>query len=208
MKKRYSSSSKRWLFRNSKDQFVQLARRNNLRSRAWFKLHDIHVKYNLFTRSMCVIDLGAAPGSWSKYSKNIIGNNGYIIACDINFMHSIPGVYFLQGNVADKKIFKKLLDKKNYKKINLVMSDMSPNITGISSIDIPKSIALSQLAMNIAIRTLHKGGTFLVKVFQGIGFEDFLKQLSVFFNIIKICKPNASRDCSREVFILARDFKK
>ncbi|WP_343128056.1 SAM-dependent methyltransferase [Buchnera aphidicola (Takecallis taiwana)] len=208
MKKKHSYSSIRWLKRNFKDHFVKSARLNNLRSRAWFKLHDIHLKYCLFYRGMNVIDLGSAPGSWSKYAINIIGRNGHIISCDINTMSPIPGVYFLQGNILKEEIFSKILNRIKNKKIHLVMSDMSPNITGIPSIDIPKSLTLAKLAMKIAMLTLYQKGTLLVKVFQGLGFLDFLNKLGFFFNTIKICKPNASRNHSREVFILARDFKK
>ncbi|CAL4043057.1 Ribosomal RNA large subunit methyltransferase E [Buchnera aphidicola (Takecallis arundicolens)] len=208
MKKKYSSSSKRWLKRNFKDRFVQCARQNNLRSRAWFKLHDIHIKYCLFVRGMNVIDLGSAPGSWSKYAIKILGKCGHVISCDINNMNPIPGVYFFQGNLMQEKIFNQILNHTITKQISLVMSDMSPNITGISSIDIPRSLNLSELAMKIAVATLCKRGTFLVKVFQGLGFGDFLNKLGCFFTTIKICKPNASRNHSREVFILARDFKK
>lgn len=208
MKKKRSSSSKKWLLNNSKDIFVKSARHNKLRSRAWFKLHDIHSKYCLFTRGMYVIDLGSSPGSWSKYAINIMNGIGHVISCDIKFMNPIPGVHFFQGNIIDKKILHTLLNYSKTQKIDVVMSDMSPNITGISSIDIPRSIFLSSLALKIAIQTLRYGGTFLVKVFQGSGFKDFLKKLEFFFNIIKICKPNASRYYSREVFILAQDFKK
>ncbi|QCI27248.1 RlmE family RNA methyltransferase [Buchnera aphidicola] len=208
MKKKKSSSSKRWLLQHFKDPFVKQSYNNNFRSRAWFKLHDINLKYHLFKMGMNVIDLGSSPGSWSKYAIKKIGKHGCVISCDINDMKPIPGVFFFKGNILKTKILNQLLKFIQNKKIHLIMSDMSPNITGISSIDIPKSLFLSKLALNIALTTLSNNGVFLLKIFQGLGVKDFLNKLRTFFSIIKICKPNASRSCSREVFILARGFKK
>ncbi|CAL4042961.1 Ribosomal RNA large subunit methyltransferase E [Buchnera aphidicola (Phyllaphis fagi)] len=208
MKKKRSISSHRWLSEHFNDQYVKSTHSQHLRARSWFKLHDIHVKYNLFKHGMNVIDLGSSPGSWSQYAINAVGKHGSVISCDINSMKKIQGVFFLQGDISNKIILNTLFNYIKHKKINLVMSDMSPKITGISYIDIPSAFFLSNLAFEITKSILSKKGIFLVKLFQGEGFQNYLKNIRSFFNIVKICKPNASRNRSREVFLLAMERKK
>ncbi|CAL4322080.1 RlmE family RNA methyltransferase [Buchnera aphidicola] len=208
MKKKRSLSSKIWLYEHFKDPYVKKSHRNNLRSRAWFKLHSINIKYNLFKKGMNVIDLGSYPGSWSQYVIQSIGDTGTVISCDINVMDVIPGVHFIQGDVFSIKFMNNLMKIINDKNIDVVISDMSPKITGISCIDIPSSFLLFQSALKIALKILSHNGDFLVKVFQGEGWEELLKILYKNFSVVKICKPHASRSRSREVFVLAKYFKK
>lgn len=207
MKKKRSISSRRWLHEHFTDRFVRYAQLNNLRSRAWFKLRDIDLKYSLLKDRMHIIDLGAFPGSWSQYALHKIGKYGYILACDLNLMPDIPGVCFIQGDISIKETRIHILQLLK-KKVDLVMSDISPNLTGISTIDIPRSIFLANLAFKVAYMTLSQKGIFLVKIFQGLGVKHFFNKLQLYFNIVKVCKPVASRNRSREIFILAIGFKK
>ncbi|MFT8229941.1 MAG: RlmE family RNA methyltransferase [Enterobacterales bacterium] len=191
---------------NSKlrDPYFYAAKRNKLRSRAWFKLNEIQNKYNIIKPNMTVVDLGSYPGSWSQYVSQIISkNNGKIISCDKFLMKPIKNVDFFQGDLNNKIFVKKLYKKVGKYKSNLVLSDMSPNISGISSIDIPKSINLAKLALNICKYILDTNGNFLVKVFYGKHIDEYLKKISLIFKKIYIKKPEASKKKSREVYILA-----
>ncbi|CAL4322073.1 RlmE family RNA methyltransferase [Buchnera aphidicola] len=208
MNKNRSMSSKIWLREHFRDIYVQNAYKNGLRSRAWFKLYEIDKKYSLFKHGMNIIDLGSSPGSWSQYAiKKVNKKGGCVISFDINNMRPIPGVYFFQHDILqDEKIYC-ILNVIKKKKIHVVMSDISPNITGISSIDIPKSLFLNEVAFKIVKNVLSKNGFFLVKIFQNIQLKNFVNKLRMYFNMVKICKPNASRNRSREIFILAKGFK-
>ncbi|MCW5197185.1 RlmE family RNA methyltransferase [Buchnera aphidicola] len=207
MIKKRSISSYRWLSEHFRDQYVRKTHQKNLRSRSWFKLHDIDVKYHLFRTGMNVIDLGSSPGGWSEYAIKHVGKTGSVTSCDMNAMNKISGVFFLQGDISKKIIFNALLNHIQYKKINLVMSDMSPKITGISYTDMSNAFDLFNLAFKIAKITLSNKGIFLIKLFHGEEFENYLHNMYDFFNTIRICKPSSSRSRSKEVFLLAKKKK-
>jgi len=205
--KKRSASSRRWLQEHFNDKYVIEAQKKKLRSRAWFKLDEIDNTDKIFKRGMFVLDLGAAPGGWSQYVVNKVGLKGKVIALDLLPMDSILGVEFLQGDFREKSILKSLLNCIGDKKIDVVISDMAPNMTGISSVDIPKSMHLAELAFDISRDILIPGGSFLVKVFQGEGFEQYLREMRSLFKKVKVRKPDASRIRSREVYIVATGLK-
>jgi 23S rRNA (uridine2552-2'-O)-methyltransferase len=201
--KKKTHRSNNWLLKHFQDPYVKEAKKNKIRSRAWFKLAQLDEKYKLFKTGMSVMDLGASPGSWSQYAIHKIGTTGRLIACDILPMKPIKSVYFFQGDIRDKNILNLIFDSFHNAKFNLVMSDMAPNITGNFSIDMPKIITLSELALKISSYFLSKNGVFLLKSFQGEGFNEFHNKIQRVFKTIKICKPKSSRTRSREIFILA-----
>lgn len=197
-----------WLREHYKDKYTKKARQLGLRSRSWFKLEIIDQVDMLFCSGMTVVDLGAAPGGWSLYVKNKVGSIGNIIACDILPMQHIDGVYFFKGSCVDVNFLKMLFKWTKNKKVQVVLSDMSPNMTGVSIIDVNQSIYLGNIALKICQDILMPGGTFLVKVFQGLGFNDYLYSVRHLFRAIKIRKPDASRCRSREVYIVAKEYKR
>ncbi|EXU75455.1 23S rRNA (uridine(2552)-2'-O)-methyltransferase RlmE [Erwinia papayae] len=201
--KKRSASSSRWLQEHFSDKYVLEAQKKGLRSRAWFKLDEIQQGDKLFRPGMTVVDLGAAPGGWSQYVVTQIGNKGRVIACDILPMDPIVGVDFLQGDFRDELVLKALMDRVGEDKIQVVMSDMAPNMTGTPEVDIPRSMYLVELALEMCRDVLAPGGSFLVKVFQGDGFEDYLREIRSLFTKVKIRKPDSSRSRSREVYIVA-----
>lgn len=201
--KKRSASSTRWLNEHFKDRFVQQAQKKNLRSRAWFKLEEIQNTDKLFKPGMTVVDLGAAPGGWSQYVASIIGNKGRIIACDILPMDPIVGVDFLQGDFREESVLNTLLERVGVNKVQVVMSDMAPNMSGQPAVDIPRAMYLVELALDMCRDVLAPNGSFIVKVFQGEGFENYLKAIREMFRVVKIRKPEASRARSREVYIVA-----
>ncbi|WP_392561605.1 23S rRNA (uridine(2552)-2'-O)-methyltransferase RlmE [Orbus sturtevantii] len=201
--KKRSASSTRWLHEHFKDRFVQQAQKKGLRSRAWFKLEEIQNTDKLFRPGITVVDLGAAPGGWSQYVASLIGDKGRIIACDILPMDPIVGVDFLQGDFRDEAILKALLERVGDDKVQVVMSDMAPNMSGQPAVDIPRAMYLVELALDMCRDVLAPNGSFIVKVFQGEGFEEYLKAVRDIFKVVKIRKPEASRARSREVYIVA-----
>ena len=203
MGKKRSASSNRWMHEHFSDKYVIQAQKKGLRSRAWFKLDEIQSTDKLFKPGMTVVDLGAAPGGWSQYVVTQIGNSGRVIACDILPMDPIVGVDFLQGDFRDELVLKALTDRVGEDKVQVVMSDMAPNMSGTQSVDIPRSMYLVELALEMAKDVLAPGGSFLVKVFQGEGFDEYLTQIRSLFTKVKIRKPDASRARSREVYIVA-----
>ncbi|CAL4323508.1 23S rRNA (uridine(2552)-2'-O)-methyltransferase RlmE [Buchnera aphidicola] len=198
-----SPSSMRWLLERANDKYIQVAKKNNIRSRAWFKIQEIDCKNKLFKLGMNIIDLGSSPGSWSQYALSKVRSTGRIIACDILPMKPIKGVEFIQGDFRNQEIFNQLLQCLKSTQFHLVLSDMAPNITGHASIDIPNAMNLCHLALKISNLTLSKKGVFLVKAFQGKGFNELYQEIKILFSKVKICKPNTSRSRSREIFILA-----
>ena len=203
MGKKRSASSNRWMHEHFSDKYVIQAQKKGLRSRAWFKLDEIQSTDKLFKPGMTVVDLGAAPGGWSQYVVTQIGNSGRVIACDILPMDPIVGVDFLQGDFLDELVLKALTERVGEDKVQVVMSDMAPNMSGTPSVDIPRSMYLVELALEMAKDVLAPGGSFLVKVFQGEGFDEYLTQIRSLFTKVKIRKPDASRARSREVYIVA-----
>lgn len=205
--KKRSASSTRWLNEHFKDRFVQQAQKKGLRSRAWFKLEEIQKSDKLFKPGITVVDLGAAPGGWSQYVASLIGNKGRIIACDLLPMDPIVGVDFLQGDFRDEAILNTLLERVGEEKVQVVMSDMAPNMSGQPAVDIPRAMYLVELALDMCKDVLAPNGSFIVKVFQGEGFEEYLKTVRSLFKTVKIRKPEASRARSREVYIVAMGMK-
>ncbi|WP_392559047.1 23S rRNA (uridine(2552)-2'-O)-methyltransferase RlmE [Orbus mooreae] len=201
--KKRSGSSTRWLNEHFNDRFVQQAQKKGLRSRAWFKLEEIQQTDKLFKPGITVVDLGAAPGGWSQYAASLIGDKGRIIACDLLPMDPIVGVDFLQGDFRDEAVLAALLERVGEDKVQVVMSDMAPNMSGQPAVDIPRSMYLVELALDMCRDVLASNGNFIVKVFQGEGFEEFLRLVREMFKTVKIRKPEASRARSREVYIVA-----
>ncbi|WMC18964.1 MAG: RlmE family RNA methyltransferase [Enterobacteriaceae bacterium PSpicST2] len=177
-------------------------------SRAWFKLDEIQKHYKIFKKNMIVVDLGAAPGSWSKYAKNKIGKNGVVIAYDIKKINPIKGIKYFKENILKNDFIDKITNYIGYNKVDIIMSDLSPNISGISSIDIPKSINLFKSVIKICKNILKFKGICIIKIFQGNNFKYYIKYISLIFKKIKIFKPVSSRIKSKEIYIIAFHFLK
>ncbi|MAL84164.1 MAG: 23S rRNA (uridine(2552)-2'-O)-methyltransferase RlmE [Idiomarina sp.] len=207
MGKKRSVSSQRWLKEHFDDQFVQKAQKKGLRSRAVFKLEEIQQKDKLIKKGQTVVDLGAAPGGWSEYVADYFNGDGQVIACDILAMDPIVGVDFLQGDFREEAVLNALLDRIGGKNVDVVLSDMAPNMSGNGTVDQARSMYLVELALDMCHQVLKPGGSFVVKVFQGQGFEPFLKDMRAAFNNVKTRKPESSRARSREVYLVATDYK-
>jgi 23S rRNA (uridine2552-2'-O)-methyltransferase len=202
-----SKSSSRWMQEHFNDEYVKMAQVKGYRSRAVFKLEEIQDKDQIIKPGMNIIDLGAAPGGWSQFAREIIGKKNKIIALDILPMEPIEGVDFIQGDFREQAVLDELYAVLDGAEVNLVMSDMAPNMSGNKAVDQPRSIYLGELALETAKAVLTKGGTFLVKLFHGEGFEDFYQEVQKSFSKVVIKKPKASRPRSNEVYILAKGFK-
>lgn len=202
-----SKSSRRWLREHFTDPYVKQAQKDGYRSRAVYKLIEIQERYHLFKPGMRVIDLGAAPGGWSQFVAKLIKPNGKMIALDLLQMEPIEGVEFLQGDFSNEMVLEVLNKQLLGCKVNWVISDIAPNMSGNESIDIPRSMFLSELVLDFALKVLDSSGGLLIKVFQGSGFDALLLEIKRNFKSVIIRKPKASRDRSREVYILARELK-
>ena len=189
------------------DEYVKLAQAQGYRSRAVFKLSEIQEKDQLIKTGMNIVDLGAAPGGWSQYAQQRLGKNNKLVALDILPMDAIEGVDFIQGDFREQAVLDELFKVLEGMPIHLVLSDMAPNMSGNKAIDQPCSLYLCELALDTAKTVLAKNGSFLVKVFQGAGFEDFHREVQQNFTKVVIRKPKASRPRSNEVYILAKGFK-
>ncbi len=189
------------------DEYVRMAQAQGYRSRAVFKLSEIQEKDQLIKPGMNIIDLGAAPGGWSQFARPLIGKNNKLIALDILPMEPLEGVDFIQGDFREEEVLAELYRVLDNAPINLVMSDMAPNMSGNNSVDQPRAIYLGELALDTARTVLAKNGSFLVKLFHGEGFEAFHRDVQQSFNKVVIRKPKASRPRSNEVYILAKGFK-
>jgi len=198
-----SKTSKQWMREHVNDPFVQLAQKEGYRSRAAYKLLEIDAKDHLLKHGIVVVDLGATPGGWSQVAAAKVGRSGKVIALDLLPFDPLPGVDFIQGDFREVTVLKKLQDLLQGKPVGLVISDMAPNISGVSSADQARAIHLAELAMEFALEHLKPEGGFLVKVFQGAGFEEFLKLMRSRFAKVVTRKPKASRDRSSEVYLLA-----
>ena len=199
--------SKTWIKEHVDDPFVKRAKREGWRSRAVFKLQELDEKYQLLRNRMLVVDLGAAPGGWSQYVAKHVGVQGRVIAIDILDMDAIANVSFLEGDFTEPEIYGSLCDLVGQSKIDLVLSDMAPNISGIDSVDQPQAIYLAELATDFSLNMLAADGSLLVKLFHGAGFDDYVKMLRSRFCKVLIRKPEASRSRSREVYALATKIK-
>ncbi len=202
-----TKSSKRWLHRHVNDPFVQKAQRQGYRSRAAYKLLEIQEKDGLIRPGQVVVDLGAAPGGWCQVASRILDGRGQVIAIDLLPMDSMAGVTCIQGDFQQDAVLQSLREQLDGKPVDLVISDMLPNVTGVSAVDQPRSIYLCELALDFAQEALKPGGDFLVKVYQGEGFEPFLRAMRQGFAKVVTRKPEASRSISREVYLLGRGKK-
>ncbi|MGZ4980969.1 MAG: 23S rRNA (uridine(2552)-2'-O)-methyltransferase RlmE [Methylobacter sp.] len=202
-----SKSSSRWMQEHFADEYVKMAQAQGYRSRAVFKLKEIQDKDQLIKPGMNIIDLGAAPGGWSQFSRPIIGKKNKIIALDILPMEPIEGVDFIQGDFREQAVLDQLYAVLDGAPVNMVMSDMAPNMSGNKGVDQPSAIYLGELALETAKTVLTKDGVFLVKLFHGAGFDEFFKEIQRSFAKVVIRKPKASRPRSNEVYILAKGFK-
>jgi 23S rRNA (uridine2552-2'-O)-methyltransferase len=203
-KPRRSSGS--WRERQERDPYVQRARREGWRSRAVFKLEQIDQKERLLKPGMVCVDLGSAPGGWSQYVTQKLDGRARIVATDVLPMDTLPDVEFIQGDFREDAVFEALLEAVGEDGADLVISDMAPNITGTKVVDQPRSMYLVELALDMARRVLKPGGSFVCKVFQGEGFDDFVRDARNSFDRVKVIKPKASRSGSREVYLVARNF--
>jgi 23S rRNA (uridine2552-2'-O)-methyltransferase len=197
-----SKTSKSWMMEHINDPFVQRAKAAGLRARAAFKLMEIDDRDKLLRAGMTVVDLGAAPGSWSQVAIGRVGAKGRVFALDLLPMEPIAGVEFMQGDFHDEDFVRGFEERLGGGRVDVVLSDIAPNISGIPSSDQARSIHLAELALDFAQRHLTPGGRFLVKVFQGEGFEAFRKAMEASFATVQVRKPDASRDRSSEVFLL------
>jgi 23S rRNA (uridine2552-2'-O)-methyltransferase len=201
-----SKSSSRWLAEHANDEFVKRAQKEGWRSRAVFKLAQIQDNERLLRPGIRCVDLGAAPGGWSQYAARIVGAAGRIVATDILPMDAIPGVEFVLGDFRDEAVLGQVLERVGSDKVDLVMSDMAPNMAGIDAVDQPRSMYLAELALEFADRVLTPGGDLLVKLFQGAGFEQFMRDARRRYGRVVTKKPKASRTRSPETYLLARQF--
>ena len=202
-----SKTSKRWLQEHFADVYVKKAHQQGLRSRAYFKLEELDRKEHLFHKDMRIVDLGAAPGGWSQYLANKCGGQAEIYALDILEMQDLPGVNFICGDFTSEDVLQQLLDLLNQQKVDIIISDMAPNWSGCKHVDLPKAMYLAELALDFAKTMLKPGGAFLVKIFHGEGFDAYLKDVRLAFKKVSLLKPMASRDRSREVYLLAKGLK-
>jgi len=202
-----SKRSKAWLKEHMEDVYVQRAQKDGYRARAAYKLLEIQDKDRVFRPGMTVVDLGSAPGSWSQVASKLVGPAGQVIASDILPMDALPGVRFIQGDFREEAVLAELLAATGGRSIDLLISDMAPNISGTMAADVPRAMHLCDLALDMAGQVLKPGGVFVVKVFQGEGFEAFRQDIQQRFGTLKSRKPAASRPRSRELYLVAKDFK-
>jgi 23S rRNA (uridine2552-2'-O)-methyltransferase len=201
-----TKSSARWLSEHANDEYVKRAQREGWRSRAVFKLSEIQETERLLRPGIRCVDLGAAPGGWSQYAARLIGGNGRIVATDILPMDAIPGVEFVLGDFREESVLGAVLASVGSTKVDLVLSDMAPNMAGIDAVDQPRSMYLAELALEFADRVLAPGGDLLVKLFQGAGFEEIIREARKRYGRVVTKKPKASRKRSPEIYLLARQF--
>ncbi len=202
-----SKSSSRWLKRQHQDPYVARAQADGYRSRAVFKLQELDEKYGLIRAQQVIVDLGAAPGAWSQYAVRNSGKAAVeVIALDILPIEPIDGVSALQGDFTEAETLTRLVQMLSGRAVDLVICDMAPNISGNKAVDQPKSMYLAELAFDFAVKHLNVGGIFVVKLFQGEGFSQYISELRTRFKQVTMCKPQASRKESKEMYAVARDF--
>ena len=202
-----SKSSDRWLKEHFADPFVRRAQSEGWRSRAVFKLEEIDRRERLLKPAQVCLDLGAAPGAWSQYAARRVGGSGRVVATDILPMPALPGVEFVQGDFREPEIFDQVLGLLPDRQVDVLLSDMAPNLSGVDAIDQPRSMHLAELALEMAGSVLKPGGHALIKVFQGSGFAELLKEARGRFGRVKLLKPEASRARSPEIYLLAMQFR-
>ena len=202
-----SKSSQNWLREHHDDVYVLQARKDGYRSRAVYKLIEIQQKDKILKPGQFVLDLGAAPGGWSEYVAQFADSRGRLIAVDLLPMEPIGGVEFIQGDFTESVVLDQILDLVDKKPLDLVLSDMAPNISGVETIDQPKSMYLAELAFELARDCLNENGSFVVKLFQGEGFEELTSAFRLAFKSVKYRKPKASRARSREIYAVCCGLK-
>ena len=202
-----SKSSGQWLNQHFQDEYVLQARRQGYRSRAVYKLEEIDLRDRIFRPGMKVLDLGAAPGGWSQYAVKKVGKKGVVVASDILEMEAIPQVTFIEGDFHEQAVLDRIVTELADARVDLVLSDMAPNMSGVRVTDQSRASYLAELALETVDSLLVKDGTFVVKLFHGAGFDEFVRQCRTQFKTVKVRKPKASRDRSREVYLVAQGFK-
>ena len=200
-------SSRRWMHEHLNDEYVKKAQKEGYRCRAVYKLLEIIEKKHIINKGDTVLDLGAAPGGWSQVAVKITGKSGLVIASDILPIEEINGVNFIQGDFTEQSVYDELMNLIKGSSIDIVLSDMAPNMSGQLSVDQPKSMYLADLAIDFALKILSRNGHFIVKVFQGDGFDEYVKKSRSSFRKVSIIKPKASRPRSKEVYLLASQLK-
>jgi len=201
------SKNRTWIKQHVKDPYVVQSQRDGYRSRASYKLLEIVEKNRLIKSAMAVVDLGSAPGGWSQVAAKLVGHKGSVVAVDILPMNPIAGVSFIQGDFTEESILAELLEKIGNKPVDLVISDMAPNLTGMKAVDQPAVVYLAELAVDLAQQVLTKDGIFIAKLFQGEGFDEFVRNTRKVFNVVSLKKPDASRSKSREVYMVAKGLR-
>lgn len=202
-----SKTSNAWLQEHVNDHYVHMAQKDGYRARAAYKLLEINEKDHLLKKGMYVADLGAAPGSWSQVARNLVGDSGRVFALDILDMPAIAGVEFLQGDFREEEVLNHFTEMLDGRQLDLVICDMAPNISGNAVTDQAKSMYLCELALDFSQHYLKPGGCFLVKVFQGYGFNEFMMAMREQFASVASRKPKASRDRSSEIYLLGKQKK-
>lgn len=202
-----SKTSQKWLDEHVNDPYVKKAQLDGYRSRASYKLIEINEKDKLYRPGSVVIDLGSAPGGWSQIVAPVVGDNGRVIASDILHMDGLEDVTFIQGDFTEESVYNEILDALNGQPVDTVISDMAPNLSGVNATDQYASMYLVELALDMARNVLKPGGSFCAKVFQGVGYDEYLKDVRSSFSKVVVRKPAASRPRSREVYLVAKGFK-
>jgi len=200
-------SSKAWLKEHRDDPYVQQAQRDGYRSRACYKLLELQDKDKLIRTGMTVLDLGSAPGGWSQVALAQVGGRGRVIASDILPMDNLPGVTFIQGDFTEHQVFERIMAALGDQMVDVVISDMAPNMSGVNAVDQPRAIFLAELALDMAQRVLAPGGAFVAKLFHGEGFDQVFQSAKGSFLKVLTRKPKASRPRSREVYMVAKEFR-
>jgi 23S rRNA (uridine2552-2'-O)-methyltransferase len=204
---RRSKSSGRWLREHFSDPFVKRAQSEGWRSRAVFKLEQIDREHKLLRPGAICVDLGAAPGAWSQYAAKRVGRKGRVVASDILPMPALDGVEFVAGDFRDEAVFERIMSLVPERSVDVVLSDMAPNLSGVDAIDQPRSLHLSELALDLASRILKADASALIKVFQGAGFQELVGTARKRFATVKLLKPEASRARSPELYLLAKGYR-
>lgn len=199
-----SKSSTRWLQEHFSDPYVKRAQAEGYRSRAAFKLDELIERDHLLKPGMAVVDLGAAPGGWSQLVNERLRGNGRVVALDILPMQGISGVTFILGDFREESVLKQLEEQLSGAEVDLVLSDMAPNMSGVDLVDQTRAMHLAELALDFSKNWLKPGGNFLIKLFQGVGFDEYVRSLRATFTRVSIRKPKASRARSNEVYALAQ----
>ncbi|MDO8954056.1 MAG: 23S rRNA (uridine(2552)-2'-O)-methyltransferase RlmE [Gammaproteobacteria bacterium] len=202
-----TKSSQSWLKEHFKDPYVKKSWADGYRSRAAYKLLEIQKKDRILKQGMKVVDLGAAPGSWAQIAANLIGKNGVLVGLDILPIEPMANATFIQGDFKDEAVYQQLTDLLKAEKVDVVLSDMAPNMSGNKDVDQYQAMYLIELAVDFSRQNLKVGGSLLMKVFSGVGFDDLIKQMRQEYEKVVIRKPDASRDRSREIYVLGLGFR-